>query len=276
MRGLINPYLGRAARLLNRLGLSGMNQLFKRILKIVTRDKITTVVEGLVIQGPAASWSVLSEIGAREFEPFEIELFKKSLAPGMVVVDVGANIGYYTLVAARIVGTYGRVFAFEPDPRNFDALAANVRANHFSNVTAFPKAASDSDAGHEMFFSSKSERSSFYLSPFLEKVEGTRHVETTTIDAVLNGLSADVVKMDIEGSEPAALRGMEKVLKPETVLFIEFNPNTLTAAGNDPNEFGWSLHERFASVEVIGKAQLIPFDQPPTELANLRCSGWRG
>jgi len=127
-----------------------------------------------------------------------------------------------------------------------------------------------------MFFSSKSERSSFYWSPFLDKLEGTQRVETTTIDAVLNGVSADVVKMDIEGSEPAALRGMEKVLKPETVLFIEFNPNTLTAAENDPNEFGWSLHERFARIEVIGRNQLVPFDQPPTDLANLRCSGWQG
>src|SRR5215204_7241889 len=118
MRALINRYLGRAARLFNRIGLSGLNQLFKRILQIATRDKITTVVEELVIQGPAASWSVLSEIGAREFEPFEVELFKESLAPGMVVVDVSANVGYYALVAATIVGTRGRVFAFEPDPRN--------------------------------------------------------------------------------------------------------------------------------------------------------------
>jgi len=68
------------------------------------------------------------------FEKYETKLFKKSIKRGMVVLDIGANIGYYTLLAARLVGDEGKVFAFEPDPYNYSLLRKNIEANRYNNV----------------------------------------------------------------------------------------------------------------------------------------------
>src|SRR5437867_3185244 len=69
------------------------------------------------------------------FEPFETQLVQQMVRPGDVVLDVGANIGYYTLIFAELVGEQGHVYAFEPDPRNFAFLAKNVHSNRYRNVT---------------------------------------------------------------------------------------------------------------------------------------------
>jgi FkbM family methyltransferase len=262
--------------LLNRLGLSSVNQFGKRVLRIVTRDKLRIEVDGLVIQGPVAASRILTQIATGSYEVFEVGLFKESLATGMVVVDVGANVGYYTLIAARIVGEQGRVFGFEPDPRTLAALRANVAANRLRNVTVIGKAASDREGECEMYLDSSANRSSLYRSASLDRVMRRDLIETTTVDNVLGGLAADVVKMDIEGAEPAALRGMRRSLKPETVLFLEFAPPVLASAGTDADEFRRLLLDEFASVEMISGRRLVPFNPVSEWYTNLRCSGWRG
>ena len=83
----------------------------------------------------------------------ETDLIKESVQQGDVVLDLGANIGYYTLIFARLVGPQGRVFAFEPDPENFRLLERNVKENHYTNVVAINKAVSN-----------KTERLKLYLS----------------------------------------------------------------------------------------------------------------
>ena len=83
-------------------------------------------------------------IGPRPpYEPFETELLLSQLGPGNVVLDLGGNIGYYTLLFARRVGPSGKVFAFEPDPDNFALLQENIESNGYENVVLVPKAAAD-------------------------------------------------------------------------------------------------------------------------------------
>jgi hypothetical protein len=65
------------------------------------------------------------------YEKYETALFKRLVKKGMVVVDIGANIGYYTLLAAHLVGDKGKVFAFEPDPNNYDLLCKNIEVNGY-------------------------------------------------------------------------------------------------------------------------------------------------
>src|ERR1700674_193031 len=69
------------------------------------------------------------------YEPIETEIVKREVRSGEVVLDIGAHIGYYTLLFARLVGESGRVFAFEPDPANFAILSSNVAVNAYENVT---------------------------------------------------------------------------------------------------------------------------------------------
>ena len=262
--------------MLNRVGLSSVNQFAKRVLRIVTGDKLRIEIDGLVIQGPVAASRILTQIASGSYEAFELRLFTESLATGMVVVDVGANVGYYTLIAARVVGEQGRVFAFEPDPRTLAALSTNVAANGLHNVTVIGKAASDGEGDCEMYLDSSANRSSLYRSASLDRVTRRERIETTRVDKVLGRLEADVVKMDIEGGEPAALRGMRRSLKPETVLFLEFAPPVLASAGTDADEFRELLLDQFASVEMIAGGRLLPFNAVTEWYTNLRCSGWRG
>jgi FkbM family methyltransferase len=78
------------------------------------------------------------------WEPYETEVILRNLREGDVFVDIGANIGYYSVIAASAVGDNGKVFAFEPDPTNYDLLEQNIAANGFENVRAFRKAVSSS------------------------------------------------------------------------------------------------------------------------------------
>src|SRR6185369_10140974 len=86
------------------------------------------------------------ELATREiYEPMETRLFKREIKPGQTVLDIGANIGYYTLIAAKLVGPTGKVYAFEPDPANFRLLKKNVEGNGHTNVVLVDCAVSDKD-----------------------------------------------------------------------------------------------------------------------------------
>ena len=84
-------------------------------------------------------------------EAGDIQSLRSYVKPGEVVIDIGANVGYYTLIAARLVGETGRVYAFEPDPTNFAILDKNVRLNGFRNVVLEQKAVSNEPGSIELF-----------------------------------------------------------------------------------------------------------------------------
>ena len=152
------------------------------------------------------------------FEKEEREVFCSSVTPGCSVLDVGANIGFYTLLAAK---RGARVFAIEADPLNAAMLRHHVEINGFSDrVTIFEMAATDCDR-----------KVSLYRHPFnmgesniIERGRPSGMVEGRTLDS-LNLPSIDVCKMDIEGSELMGLRGMERTLErsPQLKLLIEYN-----------------------------------------------------
>jgi FkbM family methyltransferase len=277
---VVNRATRRAATVLNRAGLSRVNRRAKAMLWRLARNRVTVVVDGLRISGPAESWSTLSQFQAGTLEPFEIELFTRELKPGMVVLDVGANIGCYALLAARRVGPSGRVYAFEPDPRTRPSLEYNVHANGLTNVAIVPKAASDAAGRRTLYLSQSAAHSGLAHSMDERSIVGTRTVETVRIDDVVGGQQVDVVKMDIEGNEPAALRGMQETLarSPAVRIFLEFNPVALQAAGSDEESFGAELSAAFSEVSVIDErsTSLRPFSLAEEQrLCNLYCRGFR-
>jgi FkbM family methyltransferase len=148
-----------------------------------------------------------------QYGPQETALLNAVLRPGATFVDVGANWGYFTLLAAHLVGTTGSVVAMEPDPRLFTILRANVEANRLRQVSPLPVAAADRAgtlelAGHDP------EAGNWGLSSLMENGGGGERfaVDSRTVDAVLDEEGTErveLLKMDIEGAEEMALRGME-------------------------------------------------------------------
>jgi len=158
------------------------------------------------------------------------ELFVSLLRPGMTVVDGGAHVGLYTLLGSRGVGPGGIVFAVEPDRYNLAAL--RLSAANAANVEIVPRALSDAE-GVTTFYETRSTIG----SSLIERADAKAHsVETTSIDRLLAGrdVGSLLVKLNIEGAEPLALRGMQETLaRVDTVaILLEVNPPLLAAAGN--------------------------------------------
>jgi FkbM family methyltransferase len=163
-------------------------------------------------------------------EPLVTEIFEKTIRKGDVVLDIGANIGYYTLIAARKIGAEGRVYAFEPEPANFELLKKNVKLNNYRNVVLENKAVSN-----------KNGTSKLYIHPtstgghsLTQKSDVQIQVETVTVDSYFEKMERiDLVKMDIEGAETLVIQGMSDVLRKNKQLKIimEFDLKTVRHAG---------------------------------------------
>ena len=159
-----------------------------------------------MILAPLGSFAPIDMLRDR-FELGTTRLFEETLKPGDSVLDIGANVGYFTVLGAKLVGPQGKVFAFEPEPSNYDVLLKNLELNGHMNVITLPKAVSNQKGTAELIISDLD--SGFHSLAHLNLPErGTVTVETITIDDFMeeNGWpQIDLVKMDIEGGEPYAL-----------------------------------------------------------------------
>jgi FkbM family methyltransferase len=161
------------------------------------------------------------------------------LKPGMVVIDLGANAGYYTFFASHKVKATGKVYAFEPFPAAFAALQADAVQSKHHNIVPLQFAASDRPGKHHMFVM-PGHHPSNSLHPVPGLAEDTSvTVEAVRVDDVVDAPRVDVVKIDVEGHELQAMRGMERILRAnkDIKLFIEFNPGTLKSAGVSSVDF---------------------------------------
>ncbi len=191
------------------------------------------------------------EVG-RQGEAYEKEtadVFKKYIKQGNTVIDVGANIGFFTRLAADLVGSKGRVFAFEPNPYFFRVLEKNAQEIHRDNVEVFQKALSDRVTTAEFLTAGVLVHEGSSAGAMVEIGAGQKIVvETETLDNFFKttGGSVDFLKMDIEGSELLALRGASLMLEnnPKLKLVLEFNPRLLKVGGTDPAQFLSFLTER--------------------------------
>jgi len=219
------------------------------------------------------------------FEPLETELVMRIVRPGDVVLDLGANIGYYTLLFARLVGESGKVIAFEPDPNNFRLLQKNIYANGYRNVILFNKAVADTQGTMRLFLCEDNKGDHrLYDSGDNRTVIS---VETTTVDAAIAPLTdrVDLIKMDIQGSEPRALRGMRHTLtnNPNIQLISEFWPISFDRTGYKAIEYLeelrrlgfdlWNIDEHHRAIQPTTDEWLINNYGPEKSFAftNLYC-----
>lgn len=161
----------------------------------------------------------------------------------MVVVDLGANVGYYTLLAAEKVGQTGRVFAFEPDPFCYGLLEKNVEINRFANVIAVNKAVSGSSGKAWLFLEAKNKGGHrLYVS---QEAGHSIPVEVTSLDEYFRDGNSRVhlIKMDIQGAEMAALRGMRRIMEAneDLAIIVEFWPVGIERFGDAPADFVHTL-----------------------------------
>ena len=177
------------------------------------------------------------------YEPLVTELVQKEVRPGDVVLDIGAHIGYYTLIFAGRVGPDGRVFAFEPEPGNCALLEKNVHANGYHNVAILRKAVAEK-AGTVRLYPAEDNSGD---NRIYDSHDGRRflEVETMRLDDYFPGdrWKVDFIKMDIQGAEYAALCGMGALLNRNTgvKLVTEFWPFGLAMFGIDPKAYLQSL-----------------------------------
>ena len=178
--------------------------------------------------------------GAHDFK-----IFKDNVKVGDNVVDLGANIGYFTLILAKLVGPTGKVFAFEPDPRNLTLLKKNIEYNNYKNVIIVPKAVSNVNDKCTLYVGQKTFGQNKIYKP--EKTRTQKFIptdsETIRLDDffkannLLNKIS--FIKMDIEGAEVLALSGMKKILKlnKNIKIFTEVEISYLEDAGSSYDQF---------------------------------------
>jgi FkbM family methyltransferase len=223
------------------------------------------------------------------YEPPVTRVFLSQLRSGGVVVDAGANWGYFTLVAAAAVGDAGRVIALEPDPRQFAALEANVTLNGFTWVTAKPVAAS-SAAGRVTLFGYQEDALNRGRSRLGAMSAGGPQfeVEAATIDALTDAHPVvDLVKIDVEGAEDWVLAGMQRGLAAHRyrAIVLELHPRELAARGVDPAavqalllRHGYrpaaidgspAAYRRAARSRVSAASLLGPLEQAATEWPHL-------
>jgi FkbM family methyltransferase len=171
-----------------------------------------------------------------EWEPLETQLIKQVLCPGDTFVDVGANIGYFTLLASRLVGPTGRVCAIEANAATFALLQANLELNRCSNVDAHLLAAGES-AGFATVVSSDAGNAGGDHAEFAAEAQAGS-VAANRLDWLLADAVVDLIKLDIEGAEAKAIRGAAGLLRRKQApdLIFEFTPRFLQRAGDDPAE----------------------------------------
>jgi len=159
------------------------------------------------------------------------KILREILEEGMHVVDIGANIGYYTLIEAQNVGKTGKIYAIEPEPNNFGFLNRNVQANNFRDVIEiYQIAIADKDGEAKFYISNKSNLHSLLPNPENRYIA----VKTLTLDNFLKDKHpVDFIRMDTEGFEYNIIKGATNTLKREKniKLFIEFHPPELEAQG---------------------------------------------
>lgn len=153
----------------------------------------------------------------KDYEPVETKAIKEIVKKGDVIIDAGANIGYYTILISKIVGPNGRVYAFEPEKSCFELLKKNCRENRCYNVVLINKALSDKEGEINFYIDEKDKAS----SSVIKNIDTNKTiVQTTTLDKEISE-PVHFMKMDIEGAELQALKGATTLLQSCKKMIIE-------------------------------------------------------
>jgi FkbM family methyltransferase len=191
----------------------------------------------------------------------------RHVRPGQTVVDVGANVGMFTMLLSRLVGPAGRVFAFEPGPQSYLLLCKNISANGCKNVVA-ERAAVLNRSGETDLLVCPTGESDNRIAEVAEREGHERvRVKAIALDDYLDGRPVDFMKVDVQGAEPLVFRGMARTFaaNPGLQVITEFVPDP--ASGFPPEaylrwlrSFGFSIHrldDDFEEAQAVSDESLL-------------------
>jgi len=249
---------GHARGLGHRPGLRGLAALAKRLLfrGSAARRHARVAVHGLELEVP---YNLSGDYLLKDHEPETVALLERALAPGQVFVDVGANIGYLTLLAAARVGPAGRVVAVEPGPDNLHFLRRNLEVNGFANVRVVAAAAGACRTEATLHLSPVSTIHSLHAPAEPGAGSSSIAVAQVRLDELLEA-PPDLVKIDVEGAELEVLAGMTGWLEAGAppALVVEWNPRALRAAGVEPGELPRALERLGYALELLDPVPVRP------------------
>lgn len=202
-------------------------------------------------------------------EPGVTKCAHEILKPGMTVIDLGAQYGYYTLIFAKLVGEDGHVYSFEPDKKNCRQIENSIAKNGFLNITLIKKAVSDANGPVRFFLA---EKSTGVHSLYEVRGGGEWHeIGAGRLDDILSWhiTPIDFIKMDIEGAELKALRGMPRIIRenPSLRMAVELHRNIDQLPDTSMKQllgalrgYGFSIHAIFDHIPPYGVSEPLSDD----------------
>jgi len=195
------------------------------------------------------------------YEPEVIKYFNDYLEQGMTFIDVGANIGFFSLIAADIVGKKGKVIAYEPHPDTYEELCANITLNDYDNI--IPKNVAISSNSGKLNFNTSSDHAFNSIAP--QAGSTTIEVNCQTLDASLQELdvrNCNLIKMDIEGAELFAIQGIDKTLAnhPKVSFLIELHHKQINKLGGKSEDiYNYFTKNQYKLYELDMWKGIVPF-----------------
>lgn len=246
--------------LLSNLGKIPFVIRFHRFLYRLIKPKTVNVLGMKLYVNPEDKVLSDSLIQDGVWEALETKYVTGIIKKGWTVLDVGANIGYYTLIFSKLVGETGKVFAFEPDPENFALLKRNVEENFCKNVVLVKKALSNITGKTKLFIDEENKGD--------HKTYDTRDgrksiiVDSVSLDDFFINFKGKInfIKIDIQGGECLAFLGMKKLLSKQKNISIisEYWPYGLSNSGINPQDYIMQLRKSCFSLfqldKITGKA----------------------
>lgn len=230
---------------------SSIGKLFRLPLKLIPAKTVLPILQGKL---KGKKWIKGSSINGCWLGTYEFNkqiLFEKYVNPGMVVYDIGANAGFYTLLSAILTGSNGKVFAFEPVPQNIFYIKKHLGLNKITNTVVVEKAVSEKTSKLKFDLSSNPSMGHF-------SEDGEFEVETISLDEFTKqgNPPPDLIKMDIEGAEFDALNGAQEILKTKKPIIF------LATHGNEVKKNCLELLQKMNyKIEIIGNMTLENADE---------------
>jgi FkbM family methyltransferase len=179
-------------------------------VQLAEEDAVRCTVGGVELLADAADAAVTPGLLSGRYEAHLTAVFERYCTPGMTVVDVGANLGYYSLLASGLVGPTGRVVALEPNSENCRLLLSSLRLNGITNVRLLPVAA-DTTTGWAYYSTHVGSNGGLIEDDELLSHPGTV-VPTFRLDDIVDG-PVGLLKMDVEGAEGRVVQGATRLIE---------------------------------------------------------------